>query len=86
MAKLTKAVAAARLVIAKEALDQARHTAKHGRIWDGMPRPEWARKLLKRAQERVAEEDAAAEKSKANAQQRIAKLEADVKTFQAASK
>lgn len=79
--KLTKAVAAAKLVIANEALETARHTAKHGRVWDGMPRPDWARKLLKRAHERVKEEDEAATKSKATAAARIDKLEATVKAL-----
>ncbi len=81
--KLTKAVAAAKLVIANEALETARQVSKHGRIWAGMPRPEWARSLLKRAHERVAEEDEAATKAKASASARIAKLEATVKALKA---
>ena len=84
--KLSKAVAAAKLVIAQDKLDKARQTAKHGQIWQGVPRPVWAAGLLKRAHERVAEENERAAKSKAGAAAKIEKLEAEVKNLTAACK
>jgi hypothetical protein len=64
----------AEMIQLREKLAAAEEQAKHGEMWDGMPRPEWAQKLLKRAHERVAEENERAAKKKASAAKRVEAL------------
>jgi len=84
--KMTKALAAALLEVKREELAEAKERAQHGATWDGMPRPAWARKLLKRAHERVAEEDAKAEIAKVRAAKRVEKLTAECAALTKAAK